>query len=141
MPSETILGPQTRFEGKLVSEGSVRVHGAFIGDITARGAVVIGETATVEGDLAGETVTVGGVLRGDIVARKAAVLRTGRAWGDLRVETLSTEEGCFIQGQITMEERLDLSEHLARLDDLKVAERQIEAPHEAAAVDDLSTKK
>jgi cytoskeletal protein CcmA (bactofilin family) len=124
--SETILGSGSHFEGNLTSEGHVRVHGKFVGDITAHGDILIGEAATVEGDVVGEAVTVGGVLRGDVVARKVSVLNTGRAWGDLRVQALTTEEGGFIQGQITMEEQIDLSEVLTPVDGLKVVANESE---------------
>jgi cytoskeletal protein CcmA (bactofilin family) len=110
--SETMLGTNTHFEGTLKSAGNVRVDGTFMGDITARGRVLIGEAANVEGDIIGEAVAVGGIVRGDITARKISVLRTGRVWGNLVSEALATEEGAFIQGQITMEERLDMEERL-----------------------------
>ena len=51
-----------------------------------------------------------GMVRGDITARKVAILSTGRVHGDLLVESLITEEGGFMQGQIRMEETVDLSE-------------------------------
>jgi cytoskeletal protein CcmA (bactofilin family) len=123
--SETVLGINTHFEGDLKSEGNVRVDGAFIGDITARGRVLIGEVASVEGDIVGEAVAIGGLVRGDIVARKISVLRTGRVWGDLVSEALATEEGAFIQGQITMEERVDIAGRLppsVEADELEEAE-------------------
>jgi cytoskeletal protein CcmA (bactofilin family) len=123
--SETVLGINTHFEGDLKSEGNVRVDGAFIGDITARGRVLIGEVASVEGDIIGEAVAIGGLVRGDIVARKISVLRTGRVWGDLVSEALATEEGAFIQGQITMEEHVDIAGRLppsAEADELEEAE-------------------
>jgi cytoskeletal protein CcmA (bactofilin family) len=106
--SETVLGFDTHFEGQLNCKGSVRVDGMFIGGISTEGRITLGDQATVEGDLIGECVTVSGIVRGNVVARRIMVQRTGRIWGDLVLEQLSTEEGAFIQGVITMEEALDI---------------------------------
>lgn len=105
--SHTVLGANTHFEGTLKSKNSVRLEGNFTGDISARGSVQIGESATLKGNLVGNQVVVAGIVHGDITAKKISVLRTGRVWGDLRLESLMTEEGGFIQGIITMEESLN----------------------------------
>ncbi|GEM_PF-391296 len=111
--SETILGVGTHLQGHLTGPGHVRIEGTFTGDVAVQGKVAVGEQAKLEGNLIGESVTVSGVVRGDVVARKISVLRTGRVWGDLRTEQLATEEGGFIQGQVTMEERVDVAAALA----------------------------
>lgn len=110
---DTVLGDKTHFEGTLKSRGNVRVEGTFLGDITARGRIRVGEEAKVEGDLTGEAVSVSGIVRGNITARKACVSQTGRVWGDLTIQTLATEEGGFIQGLIRMEEKIDIGDLFA----------------------------
>ena len=112
----SILDADTHVEGTLRSEGNVRIDGTFVGDITAQGKVHVGEQAKLEGDLTGETVAVAGMVRGDVTARKVSILRTGRVWGNLRLETLMTEEGGFIQGLITMEEAVELHQIVSQLD-------------------------
>lgn len=105
---DSILGTETHFEGNLQTEGSVRIHGTFTGDISAKGKVSIGDQAKLEGNLVGESVDVAGLVKGDVTARKVAVMRTGRIHGNLRLEKLMTEEGGFIQGLVTMEEHVEL---------------------------------
>ena len=105
---DTVLGTGAHLKGNLKTEGNVRIHGTFVGDITAQGKVAIGENGKLEGDLTSEAVDVGGQVHGNILARKVAVVRTGRIWGDLRLEKLVTEEGAFIQGVVTMEDKIDL---------------------------------
>jgi hypothetical protein len=41
-------------------------------------------------------------VRGNIIGKKVQLLRTGRVWGDIRAMALTTEEGAFIDGKITM---------------------------------------
>lgn len=125
--SETILGAGTRLEGKLSSQGHVRIQGTVAGDVCARGRVAVTEQASVEGDVIGEVVTVSGYVRGNIIARGVAVLRTGRVLGALRLERLATEEGCFLQGDTTMEERVDIAAAI---------EEQAEAKATAQPADD-----
>ena len=124
--SETVIGKQARIEGSLKTEGNVRLEGTFVGDIVARGQVIITESGELKGDLIGETVRVEGLVHGDITARKVAVLRTGRVRGNLRIEALITEEGGFIQGLVTMEESVDLSTLLP-----PTGEKPEEKPEEA----------
>jgi cytoskeletal protein CcmA (bactofilin family) len=109
----TVIGSKAKLEGNLTTEGDVRIDGIFTGDVTARGHVAIGESGDLKGDLIGGVVRVAGLVRGDVVARKVAILKTGRVHGNLVVESLVTEEGGFIQGQIRMEEAVDLSEHFS----------------------------
>ena len=105
----TVIGPKAKLEGTLNTEGDLRLDGVFIGDITAHGQVTVGESGDLKGELVGGIVRVAGLVRGDITARKVAILKTGRVHGDLIVESLVTEEGGFIQGQIRMEESVNLS--------------------------------
>lgn len=110
--TDSVLGAGTHLEGTIKAEGNIRFDGTFTGNTTTRGRIVVGEKGQIEGNLIGESVEVAGVVKGDIVARRISVLRTGRVWGDLRLEKLATEEGCFVQGKVTMEETLDMKAYL-----------------------------
>ena len=110
--SQTVLGAGTQFEGNLRAEGSVRVDGTFVGDITTRARILVGEQGSVEGNLVGESADVAGIVRGDVTARRISVTHSGRILGDLRLEKLTTEEGGFIQGLVRMEEKVDISAYL-----------------------------
>jgi cytoskeletal protein CcmA (bactofilin family) len=110
--SQSVLGAGTHFEGTLRAESHVRVDGTFIGDISTRGRILIGEQAKVVGNLIGEAVDVAGMVTGDVIARRISVTRTGRILGDLRLEKLLTEEGGFIQGLVRMEDKVTVAEYL-----------------------------
>jgi cytoskeletal protein CcmA (bactofilin family) len=131
--SQTVLGAGTQFEGNLRAEGSVRVDGTFVGDITTRARILIGEQASVDGNLVGESVDVAGIVRGDVTARRISVMHSGRILGDLRLEKLTTEEGGFIQGLVRMEEKVDISAYLpAKSAPVEEPQEQVE-PAEASA--------
>jgi cytoskeletal protein CcmA (bactofilin family) len=135
--SETILDAGARLEGRLSSQGHVRIEGTVAGDVSARGRVSVTEQASVEGDVVGDVVTVAGYVRGNIIARGVAVLRTGRVLGALRLERLATEEGCFLQGNTTMEERVDIAAAIEEQADAKLMAQPVEDEAEEEAGPDL----
>ena len=105
----SVLGSGITWNGAMRGKGGVRVEGAFEGEITLNGMLVVGETGRVTCEhVRAKTVIVAGALRGDITAQKVEIRKTGRVWGDVITEAFSTEEGAFLRGQIQMEESVDL---------------------------------
>src|SRR5512133_844925 len=105
----SVLGPGINWKGNLRGSGGVRIEGAFEGDITLRGLVVIGETGRVTCEnLRANSVIVAGTVNGCITAEKLDIRSTGRVWGDVVVVALATEEGAFLRGQVRMEEKIEI---------------------------------
>jgi cytoskeletal protein CcmA (bactofilin family) len=91
----------------------VRIEGPFEGDIALRGLLVVGETGRVTcNQLRANVVIVAGAVRGDITAEKLEIRSTGRVWGDVVTAAFSTEEGAFLRGKVTMEEKVEIGEVL-----------------------------
>ncbi len=99
---ETVLGANTVIEGTLRSAANVRLDGTFTGTLEIGGNVLIGETAKITADVNARNISIAGAVRGNVTGRKVQLLRTGRVWGDIRAQALTTEEGAFIDGKITM---------------------------------------
>jgi cytoskeletal protein CcmA (bactofilin family) len=107
----SVLGPGILWKGNLRGSGGVRIEGAFEGEITLRGMVVIGESGRVVCQtLQANSVIVAGTVNGSITAEKLEIRGTGRVWGDVVVVSLSTEEGAFLRGQVRMEEKIEFPE-------------------------------
>lgn len=105
----SVLGPGIIWKGNLRGSGGVRIEGAFEGDITVRGLVIIGETGRVTcQNLKANSVIVAGTVNGSITAEKLDIRSSGRVWGDVIVVALATEEGAFLRGQVRMEEKIDV---------------------------------
>ncbi len=105
----SVLGPGVIWKGALHGSGGIRIEGNFEGDIALRGLLVVGETGKVTCDqLSSNTVIVAGMVKGNINAERLEIRSTGRVWGDVKVVAFATEEGAFLRGQVTMEERIDL---------------------------------
>ncbi len=106
----SVLGPGIIWKGNLSGSGGVRIEGAFEGEITLRGLLVVAETGRVTCDhLRSNLVIIAGAVRGDITAEKVEIRSTGRVWGNVVTAAFTTEEGAFLRGQIRMEEEVDIS--------------------------------
>ena len=106
----SVLGSGIIWRGKLTGKGGVRIEGTFEGEIDIQGLVVIGETGKITCDnVRANTVIVAGGINGSITAEKLEIRKTGRIWGDVTISAFSTEEGGFLRGQITMQEKIDLN--------------------------------
>ncbi len=99
---ETVLGANSVIEGVLRSNANVRLDGTFAGTLEITGNVLVGETARINADVNAKNISIAGAVRGNITGKKVQLLRTGRIWGDIRATALTTEEGAFIDGKITM---------------------------------------
>jgi cytoskeletal protein CcmA (bactofilin family) len=99
---ETILGAGATLKGDLRSQGNVRLDGTFEGTLEIDGNVLVGETAKITADINAKNVSIAGAVRGDVSGKKVQLLRTARVWGDITASAMSTEEGAFIDGKITM---------------------------------------
>lgn len=107
----SVIGPGVVWKGLLSGKGGVRIEGALDGDINLQGTLVVGETGRVTcQQLRANVVIVAGAVRGDIVAEKLEIRSTGRVWGDVVTAAFSTEEGAFLRGQVTMEEKVEIAE-------------------------------
>lgn len=108
----TVLGPGINWKGDLRGKGGVRIEGTLEGEIAVRGLVIIGETGRVTCQtFEADTVIVAGAVNGGILAKKLEIRGTGRVYGDVTTQSLSTEEGAFLRGEVTMEDEVSLPDH------------------------------
>jgi len=105
----SVIGPGVVWKGKLSGKGGVRIEGTLDGDINLQGMLVVGETGRVTCEtLRANVVVVAGAVRGDITAEKLEIRSSGRVWGNVITAAFSTEEGAFLRGQVTMEEKVEI---------------------------------
>lgn len=105
----SVLGSGVVWHGSINGSGGVRIEGAFEGEISMRGILVVGETGRVTcQNVRANTVIVAGAVRGNITTQKLEIRSSGRVWGDVITTAFVTEEGAFLRGQIRMEETVEL---------------------------------
>ncbi|MEO0565261.1 MAG: polymer-forming cytoskeletal protein [Chloroflexota bacterium] len=99
---DTALGAGSVVEGALSSDGNVRLDGKFKGSLDIRENVLVGISAEIEANIEATNVSVAGIVRGDVSGKKVHLLATARIWGDIRAESLITEDGAFIEGRVSI---------------------------------------
>jgi len=101
-----LLGRGTRFEGKLLFDGRVRIDGAFQGEIRSEDTLIIGEGAEVDAEVDVASVIIrGGVVRGAIRARTSIELYVpARVMASLHSPSVFIDKGVHFEGTCKMAE-------------------------------------
>ncbi|MEW6062196.1 MAG: polymer-forming cytoskeletal protein [Bacteroidota bacterium] len=98
-----LIGSGTIVEGKIRTQGNIRIDGKLTGEVNATENLAVGITGVVEGSISGRNITVGGKVRGNITAAEKLVME-GKAVvrGDVRASKLVVDEGAMFDGRISM---------------------------------------
>jgi len=99
-----VLGKGSRFEGKLAFDGTVRIDGDFKGDINSDGKLVVGDNATIEGNVSVGVAVVSGALTGTLRAKTLVELKPhARVNGDIVTAALVIDRGAHFDGTVKMQ--------------------------------------
>ncbi|MDA8230758.1 MAG: polymer-forming cytoskeletal protein [Magnetospirillum sp.] len=94
----SVIGPDVRIVGDILSQGELHVDGQVEGDITCT-TLVVGEGARISGEVTAEHTKIFGELKGKINAAVVTIARSARVLGDVAHEVLEIEAGAFVEGQ------------------------------------------
>ncbi len=99
-----LIGRGTRFEGKLLFDGRVRIDGSFRGVIRSDDTLVIGDGAEVDAEIDVATVIIkGGTVRGSIRARSSIELYVpAHVVASLHSPSVSIDKGVHFEGSCRM---------------------------------------
>lgn len=105
MKDLNLIGAGTTVDGKIRTQGSLRIDGKLTGEVHAAENLAVGLTGEVEGAVNGRNVTVGGKIKGNITAVDKLVLE-GKAVvrGDVKAAKLVIDEGASFDGRVSMTE-------------------------------------
>jgi cytoskeletal protein CcmA (bactofilin family) len=95
----SIIGSDVRLKGNLVTSGEVQFDGAIEGDLQC-GALTIGESAEVSGNVIADMVVVHGKVSGTIRAKNVRLERGSKVLGDILHEDLAVASGAHIEGHL-----------------------------------------
>ena len=95
----SILTGEVVIDGHLLSGGELQIDGEVNGDVRAR-AVVIDVNGVVHGEVAAEDIIVRGRIIGPIRGLHVHILNGAHVEGDVLNETISIENGAFVDGKI-----------------------------------------
>jgi excisionase family DNA binding protein len=110
---EKILDVDATMQGSLVFSDPVnlRINGEFDGNLTTKGSLTVGETASVKAQIKGENVIISGKVNGTIKADNVKLFSTAEVYGDIQATKVSIEEGAIFDGRCHMSDnKVSLSE-------------------------------
>lgn len=93
----SIISSDVVMRGNVNSAGEIQFDGSLEGDIKA-GSLIIGEKASVKGEVICEAVTVRGRVEGGIRAKSVSLASTAHIQGDILHSSLSVETGAHFEG-------------------------------------------
>jgi cytoskeletal protein CcmA (bactofilin family) len=100
----TFLARGFEFKGTLHFDGTVRIDGVVTGDVHAKGMLILGQHAVIEGDVSAGTIVSGGRIAGTVTAsEKVQLLSTAALLGAVNTPVLRIEEGVRFQGDCETE--------------------------------------
>lgn len=100
---DTIIGVNSKFEGNIETNGTIRVDGKVFGNLIINGDVYIGTDATITGNINANNIFVSGRVDGNIESKGILKIQaTAKLYGDLTVFSLVTEEGSIFEGKCKM---------------------------------------
>ena len=98
-PADRLVPEGGRFEGRIVSRGQAAIDGEVIGPVEARGHLLVGPEARIDGNLLVDSLELAGLVQGDVRARKTATLSEGATLrGTLKSPRVRVAEGAHLEG-------------------------------------------
>ncbi len=98
-PAPSVLSSDLTIVGNVKSSGDIQVEGAVEGDIRSH-MLVVGESATVKGEIVAEEVVVNGRVVGRLRGLKVRLSATARVEGDIIHKTIAIESGAHFEGSV-----------------------------------------
>jgi cytoskeletal protein CcmA (bactofilin family) len=94
----------SKISGKISFEGPARIDGEVDGEINAKDALTIGESAVITAHIRAGSVSVAGKVSGDIIATQRIEIRpSAKVSGNITAPVLSVQEGAQFEGHCSMQ--------------------------------------
>ncbi|MFW6371098.1 MAG: bactofilin family protein [Bacteroidota bacterium] len=101
--SINIINEGTTIKGDVVANGDIRIDGELIGNIDAKGRLVIGPNGKVDGEINCNNIEVSGYVKGKVnVSEMLTMKASAKIEGDVVAGKLSVEPGSLFTGTCSM---------------------------------------
>lgn len=108
-PITTVLGSEITFTGDIKGSQTIKIDGEVIGNIHVDNGIILGEKATVHGNLKSKNIIVFGTIHGNIDCKELILKSTGNISGDISTQTIEIDMGGKYNGQLKMNSQLSIS--------------------------------
>lgn len=98
-----LIGFGTEIHGDILCNGDLRIDGNLVGNIIAKGKVVIGETGKIKGEITCKNSDISGLVEGKVtVAELLSLKSSAKVMGDMITNRLAIEPGSRFTGYCDM---------------------------------------
>jgi cytoskeletal protein CcmA (bactofilin family) len=109
--SINIISEGTKIKGDVIANGDIRIDGELLGNISAKGRLVIGPKGKIEGQIICNNIEISGYVKGKVTASELINMKsTSQIIGDIVAGKLSVEPGSMFSGSCTMNGTKPLNE-------------------------------
>ncbi len=109
--SINIISEGTKIKGDINANGDIRIDGELIGNILAKGKLVIGPKGRIEGQINCSNIEIAGYIKGKVTASELLNMKaTSQITGDIVAGKLSVEPGSLFSGSCNMNGTKPLNE-------------------------------
>ncbi|WP_299910583.1 polymer-forming cytoskeletal protein [uncultured Paracoccus sp.] len=95
----SVLSSDLTVTGNIRTQGDIQIEGNIEGDIRAH-QLIVGETATIKGEVVADDVIVNGRVVGRVRGLKVRLSATARVEGDIVHKTIAIESGAHFEGSV-----------------------------------------
>jgi cytoskeletal protein CcmA (bactofilin family) len=106
----TLIGPEAKINGELVSSDNIHIEGKIEGKVKSTKQITIGQKGQVHAEIEAKVVSIQGKLQGDCVATgKVEITGTGKVFGNISAPRIAVAEGAVFRGasNMTVESKQD----------------------------------
>lgn len=100
-----LINEGTVIKGDIDVEGDLRIDGGLIGNIVAKGRLVVGPNGKVDGEISCSNIEISGMIKGKIKVLEMLTMKsTAKIYGDIFAGKISVEPGSLFFGTCSMGE-------------------------------------
>lgn len=119
--SINIINEGTLIKGDITANGDIRIDGELVGNIQAKGRLVIGPKGKVNGEIICNNIEVSGYIKGKITVSELLTMKaSARINGDIIAGKLSVEPGSLFSGTCSMGDSKEKDEKTVTKEQKKV---------------------
>jgi cytoskeletal protein CcmA (bactofilin family) len=99
----SIISSDVEIKGDINSNSNIRIDGKVIGNVTAEGNFILGESGDIKGHIKAKNMTIGGKVEGTVLCKEKLLLESkSELWGDISAQVLVIQEGAKFEGKSKM---------------------------------------
>ena len=98
----SVISEQSQFQGTLDLQGAIRIDGTLEGNIDNAKLVTISRTGIMKGDISAKGAVIIGKMEGDICVEDLEILAEAQLKGNIRTKSILIEKGAKVNATVTV---------------------------------------